>query len=106
MTIIRVLLAAGAVAFAATIFWAMEADGRQFPDVLAALLAEPWTIVTLVDLYLGFLIGAVVIFLVEQKLVWKLFWALPTFVLGNGWIALWLIFKAPGIARRFKDQAV
>lgn len=60
----------------------------------AAMTADPWGIVALVDLYLGFLIIALVIALVERNWIRSVFWITPIFVLGNIWTCVWLIFRA------------
>ncbi len=102
MTIIRILVAAGGAALIAAIIWAMGADDRGLGPVLAEMLGEPWSVVTLIDLYLGFLIAAIVIFLFERNLLLALVWALPTFALGNFWVAAWLAWRLPEIARRLR----
>ncbi|MEO1252063.1 MAG: DUF1475 family protein [Pseudomonadota bacterium] len=99
MTVLRLILLAGALALAAAIVWAVGADDRGLGPVLAEMLSEPWTIVTLIDLYLGFFIGAVVIFLFEKSWPARLFWAAPVFFLGNVWTALWLLIRLPEIVR-------
>ncbi|MBB5517753.1 DUF1475 family protein [Amphiplicatus metriothermophilus] len=93
-------LAAGLVGL---IVWAMGADGRGLGPVLAAMLAEPWTIVTLADLYLGFVIAAAAIVLAERRLAVGLAWALPIFVLGNVWTALWVALRLPTLVRRLRS---
>lgn len=102
MTLLRLLLAVLAVGLTALIFWAMGADGRPLGAVLAALVADPWTVVTLVDLYLGFFIAAVIIVLAEKRLWVGLLWALPIFVLGNLWTAAWLALRLPWMVARLR----
>lgn len=92
----------GAAALVVSIFWAMGADGRPLGAVLSQMRAEPWTVVTLVDLYLGFLITAFIIYFFEEQLRARLFWIVPIFFLGNVWPAIWLIVRLPEIARRLK----
>jgi hypothetical protein len=104
-TLARILLIAGAIALTALIVWAMGADGRALGDVLAAMLAEPWTVVTLADLYLGFFIAAVIIVLAERRLWVGLAWALPIFVLGNLWTAIWLALRLPSLVSRLRASA-
>ncbi len=102
MTIIRLIFLLAAAAFVAAIIWAMGADGRGLGAVLAEMLAKPWSVVTLADLYLGFLIAAAVIFLFEKNKLIAAVWALPIFVLGNVWTAIWLVVRLPEIARRLR----
>ena len=103
MSILRVILLAGAAGLAALIVWAIGADPRPLGEVLAAMTSEPWTVVAMADLYLGFFIMAAVIFLAERNLLVAVFWALPIFVLGNVWSALWLALRAPFLAARLRS---
>ena len=91
--LIRIALLAGAGALAYAIFWAMGADPRGLAVVLAEMIKAPWTVVTLVDLYLGFFIIAVIIAVTERHWAWSVFWALPVFFLGNVWAAIWLVVR-------------
>ncbi len=102
MSIIRLSLGLGGIALGAAIFWALGADSRGLGVVLSAMVAEPWTLVTLIDLYLGFFLIAVVIFAVETSAVARLFWAIPVFFLGNIWSAAWLIVRLPVLVRRMR----
>ncbi|MGF1544372.1 MAG: DUF1475 family protein [Parvularculaceae bacterium] len=102
MTVIRIILAIGAIALTGAIFWAFGADGRPLGEVLGALLPEPWFVVSMIDLYLGFFIGAVVIVLFERNKILALAWAAPIFVLGNVVTAAWFVWRAPEIARRLR----
>ena len=104
MTITRIFLSAGAAALAYAIFWAMEADGRDLFTVLGAMFADPWTVVTFIDLYLGFLIAALIIVVAERRLMVGLVWAIPIFFLGNVWTALWLIIRLPSLVARLRAR--
>ncbi len=86
----------------AAIFWAMGADPRGLSVVLAEMFSEPWSLVTLIDLYLGFFLGATVICLFEKSSIARLFWAAPIFVLGNIWTTLWFVWRLPELARRLR----
>lgn len=99
MTLLRLFYIVCAFVFSASVFWALGAEPRGTMDVLAAMVADPWTLVTLLDLYLGFLVIAAVIFFFEQNRWFALFWAAPIFFLGNIWTVLWLIVRLPAIAR-------
>lgn len=102
MTIAKLFFAILAASLAGLILWAMAADARPLPDVLAALSAQPWVVVTLSDLYIGFFISAAIILLAERRLAVGLFWALPVFVLGNVWTAVWLILRLKVLAARLR----
>lgn len=102
MIMLRLLIGICAAAFIGAIFWAIGADDRGLLTVVQEMLRQPWSVVALIDLYLGFLIAAVVIVLFERNLLVALFWALPTFFLGNFWLAAWLIVRLPEIMRRFR----
>lgn len=102
MTLLRIFFLIGAGALIAAIFWAMGADGRSLGAVLGEMFGQPWSVVTLIDLYLGFFIAAAVIFLFEKRLWVAAVWALPIFVLGNLWTAVWLAWRLPEIARRLR----
>lgn len=101
MTILRIFYVICAAIFSASVFWALGAEPRGTMEVLAALFADPWTVVTFLDLYLGFLIIAAVIFFFEQSRRTAFFWAVPIFFLGNIWTVIWLIVRLPAIAERF-----
>ena len=106
MFLIRTLFFLGALALSAAIWFALGADGRALGEVLGQMLADPWVLVTLIDLYLGFFIAAAVIFLVEENKIVAALWALPVFFLGNVWTALWLIVRLPAIARQLRSDKV
>ncbi|WP_306118714.1 MULTISPECIES: hypothetical protein [unclassified Roseitalea] len=91
------LLGAG---FAATIVWAgLSAD---FLASFGAITADPWGIVTLADLYLGFVLIAVVIGWFERG--WRaILWIVPLPFLGNVWAAAWLIVRWPELRRRLVE---
>jgi len=102
MTMLRAVLFIFAVGLAGAILWAMGADDRGLGPVIAEMLTEPWSIVTLIDLYLGFFIAALIIFLFEKNKVIAALWAAPIFLLGNVWTAVWLVWRLPEMARRLK----
>ena len=97
MWIIRIILILGAFGLGAAIFWALEADARGLGPVLQEMLSEPWSIVTLIDLYLGFFVAAIVMVLVERHLWVGILLAIPVFFLGNVWTALWALVRLPRI---------
>lgn len=102
-TIPRAAVAILAIAFTAMIGWAsMRGDfGAEF----AAITAMPWGQVSLVDLYLGFALYAGAVWMIEDKLSTKLFWALPVIILGNAWSLIWIAVRWEVIAARLTRKA-
>jgi cytochrome b subunit of formate dehydrogenase len=83
------LAAAIAWAFGQADFWA---SGR-------AILANPWGLVTLIDLYAGFVATGVIVAAIERWRPWA--WALmaAAFVLGNVVYALWAVSRGAALLR-------
>jgi hypothetical protein len=91
MVLVRLVLGACGAALAALIFWAIAsgdfwAEGKW-------LTTNPWGIVSLVDLYLGLVISAVLIALVERP-KWAIFWIIPLPFLGNVWTVIWFLRRS------------
>jgi hypothetical protein len=102
-TLPRIIATLLAVAFTAMIGWAsLRGDfGAEF----AAVTAMPWGRVSLVDLYLGFLLYAGIVWMIEDKLATRLLWALPVFFLGNAWSLIWVAVRWDKIIARLKAKA-
>lgn len=100
----RVFIGGAGLAFLALLIWA--AVTGDFGQEFAVVMAMPWGQVTLADLYLGFFLYALVVFLVEEKRLSACFWALPVFVLGNVWAALWFVLRLPKIIERLRPPTV
>jgi hypothetical protein len=100
--LIRPAFALLAILFTAMIGWAsMRGDfGAEF----AAITAMPWGQVSLVDLYLGFILYFAAVWLVEDKLSSKLVWAIPVFVLGNAWSLIWVAVRWDVILKRLNRR--
>lgn len=90
---LRLFLLLLALVLAALIALAVGTGG--FSAAGAWLVRNPWGQVTLFDLYLGFVLSAVVIAGFERGWVTRLFWILPIFVLGNVWTVAWFILRGP-----------
>jgi len=105
MIVLRILAAVGGLALVGLIVWAMGADDRGLGVVLSEMMREPWSVVPLSDLYLGFFIAAAVIVLFERRLWVGLLWAVPVFFLGNVVTAAWLVVRAPALAARLRPSA-
>jgi hypothetical protein len=102
MTPAKALIALAGAAFAATLGWAVVAG--DFLQEGAVLLSLPWGIVTLADLYLGFLLYAVLVFAVERSKLAAAFWALPIFVIGNLWAVIWIVVRWKMLLARLKGE--
>lgn len=100
MAIPRLISGLAALAFAALIFWAVGAG--NFSAAGAWLTSQPWGLVTLVDLYIGFALIAVIIALFERTKLRAALWILPLPFLGNLWTLVWFVFALPGLARRLR----
>jgi hypothetical protein len=94
----RIVFAILAGAFLLLIVRAM-AQG-DFAASGAWLTSDPWGIVTLADLYLGFVLFGSVIALVESRWTSRLVWLLPLPFLGNVWAAVWLVMRWPVLRQK------
>ena len=64
-----------------------------------------WGWTALIDLYLGFILIAIIIAAFEENKIVAIFWIVPLFFLGNIWSALWFVLKLPTIVDRLKAHA-
>jgi hypothetical protein len=97
MALSRILLLLLCLAFAALIVWAaMTGDFRAEG---AWLMSHAWGIVSLADLYIGFLISSVIIAFFEKPKNAAL-WILPIPFLGNVWTLVWLALRLPALRAR------
>jgi len=103
MIFLRIILVAGAVAFASLLVWAQLHDPQSLPDAFMAMFNAPWTTTAIVDLYIGFSISALVICLFEHRWTTRLLWALPVFALGNVVTLLWLAWRLPDLIARLRQ---
>ncbi|MXN65909.1 DUF1475 domain-containing protein [Stappia sp. GBMRC 2046] len=97
--IIRSTLAAAAVALALLIIKAF-ASGAPFWESFGAVAANPWGFVGLADLYLGFLVAAIVIAVVEHSRISAAAWIVALFFFGNIASALWLALRLRRLIRQ------
>ncbi|MGL4243548.1 MAG: hypothetical protein ACRCTI_20740 [Beijerinckiaceae bacterium] len=94
---LKAAFAVPGLALAAAIVWAM---GRaDFWAAFGQITGNPWGVVTLVDLYAGFIATGVVIAAIERWRPWA--WALmvSSFILGNVVYALWAVFRGAALLR-------
>ena len=85
----------------ALIIWAIAVGNFRVEG--AWLTSNPWGIVSLADLYLGFLISATIICLIEKPF-YAMLWIIPLPVLGNVWTVVWLIYRLPVLRQRLQVQ--
>jgi hypothetical protein len=94
MALLRPMLLLLALALAALIVWASLTGDFRAEGVW--LTSHAWGIVSLADLYIGFLISAVIIALFEKPKIAAL-WIIPLPFLGNVWTLVWLAFRLPAL---------
>lgn len=98
----RLLLLIPTLVLTALIIWAVRAG--DFGGAGDWLTSQPWGIVTLTDLYFGFVLSALVIAATERRWLPCLFWIAPIFVLGNVWTGLWFVLRWPELVRRLRPD--
>jgi hypothetical protein len=94
MALSRILLLLIGIAFAALIVWAVIAG--DFRTEGAWLTSHAWGIVSLADLYIGFLVSSFVIAFFEKPKAAAL-WILPIAFLGNVWTIVWFVYRLPAL---------
>lgn len=97
MAMLRILIFILAAALGGLIAWAVLVG--NFTAAGQWLTSDPWGIVTLADLYFGFLLATVAIVALERRWM-AIFWIAPIPVLGNLWTAIWFIVRFPAILER------
>nr|WP_210260404.1 DUF1475 family protein [Hongsoonwoonella zoysiae] len=95
----RLVLATAALVLSALIAWAFATDA-PFWESFGAVAANPWGLVGLADLYLGFLVSAIVIALVEGNRISAAAWIVALFFLGNIASAIWLALRLRRLIRQ------
>lgn len=69
-------------------------------ESFSRITQDLWGWVTLVDLYLGFILIAVFIAIIERDSSIAFMWIVPLFFLGNIWSALWFVLRFGKIMRK------
>ncbi|MBU3731314.1 MAG: hypothetical protein FGM26_07210 [Beijerinckiaceae bacterium] len=85
-----------ALILTAAIIWAI--GEKPMGESFSAMIRDPWGVVTLIDLYWGFIAFAVVVSWFEKPWVTAILFVLLC-VLGNVVSMLWLAFRGLGWAR-------
>lgn len=103
MNVLRAAVGILGLALLGLVIWAAVAlrdlHGSFF-DQFAVLTTLPWGIAALADLYVGFVIFAAIVFLTERSWVVAALWAVPVFLVGNIWAALWFVIRLPHLAKQ------
>jgi hypothetical protein len=86
------------LALTAAIFWAM---GRaDLWTSTMAVIADPWGVVMLIDLYAGFIITGLIIAAIERWKPWAFAMVIVSFALGNVVFAVWAVLRGASELRR------
>ena len=101
MTPLRIVLAILGLTLVGLIAWAIS--GQTFMSEGAWLVSHRWGIVSLADLYLGFILIGVLIWLFEPNKLIALVFILPLPFLGNIWSVIWVIWRVPGLIKAQKQ---
>ena len=86
----RYVVGLAAVGFVAVCFWAYGEAGWSGFDIV---IAQPWGLVTTLDVMLGALCMGAVIFHYEKNPLIAALWSLAIFSLGHVVSAVWLIVR-------------
>ena len=88
-----------------TVLIILAAIEAPINESFGRITEDLWGWTALVDLYLGFILIAIIIAVFEENKGVALFWILPLFFLGNVWSALWFILKLPRLVNRLRTHA-
>lgn len=103
MNILRAALGILGVALIGLIIWSatsMQDLHGGLPEQFAVITTLPWGLTTVADLYLGFVLFGVLVFLTERSWIIAALWAAPVLVLGNVWAVVWFIIRVPHLAKQ------
>lgn len=81
--------------------WRLAGSGG-FVTELNTFMATEWGVVSLIDVYAGFVIAMAVIIAFERKLWIGLAWAVPILFVGNVVTAIWFVLRFPALVRRLR----
>ena len=107
MSMTRAAIGICGLALLGLIFWAALTQRDLhggFMEQFSVVATLPWGVVSLVDLYVGFVLFAALVFLTERSWLVAALWAAPVFVLGNVWSALWFVIRLPHLAKRLSNS--
>ncbi|MEP3265573.1 MAG: hypothetical protein ABJ081_03010 [Hyphomicrobiales bacterium] len=84
-----------------TIMVVLAALEAPINESFLRITQDLWGWVTLLDLYLGFILIAIFIAIIERESSIAFMWIVPLFFLGNIWSALWFVIRFEKIMRKF-----
>lgn len=97
----RAGIACLALALVALIVWA--GFNANFLTSFGQVVADPWGLVAIVDLYFGFVLFAGIILAVDGVKPASFIWILVLFCAGNVLSALWLVLRLPKLVETFRN---
>lgn len=100
MQIYRIGIAGLAIVLSGLIWWAFTIS--SISTSFAMIADDPWGLVALADLYLGFILLSSFIWLFEKSRLQALIWIVPLFFFGNAWSAAWIVWRLPELALRLR----
>ncbi len=101
MALSRISLLLLCMVFAALIVWTVITG--DFRAEGAWLVSHAWGIVSLADLYIGFMISSVIMAFFEKPKA-AVLWILPIPFLGNVWTLVWLACRLPALRARLSAR--
>jgi hypothetical protein len=108
MNALRALVGIAGLALLGLMVWAGFAFADLHGDLIqqfGVILSLPWGVTTLADLFVGYLLFSVLVYLVEKAWWTTALWAVPIFLFGNAWAALWFVVRLPVIAAKLAASA-
>ena len=103
MNVLRAVIGILGLALLGLVIWAafaMQDLHGSFLDQFSVVTTLPWGIVSVADLYVGFVFFSVIVFLTERSWMVAALWAVPIFVLGPVWSAVLLVIRLPPLAKQ------
>jgi hypothetical protein len=103
MNVLRAVIGILGLALLGLVIWAafaMQDLHGSFLDQFGVVITLPWGIAGLADLFVGFVFFSTIVFLSERSWMVAALWALPIFILGNIWSAVWLVIRLPHLAKQ------
>lgn len=97
----RTLIAGLAIGLLALIIWA--GLSANFLSSFAQVMANPWGLVAIADLYFGFVIFSVILLVVDGAKLSSFIWIVALFCVGNVLSAVWLVLRLPKLLAAFRN---